>query len=100
MPQSSLFVFAKISPKDEHFEKAKKAIINILPQTRQEPGCIQFELHENEHEKALFLYEEWESESALEEHYQQPYTAEVFEAYKEWLAVPVDIEKMKKCTSA
>lgn len=100
MPKSGLFVFAKISPKDEHFEKAKQAIINILHQTREEPGCRQFELHENVIKKDLFLYEEWENESALEEHYQQPYTAAVFESYKEWLAVPVDIVKMKKCTSA
>ncbi len=100
MSGNSLFIFARISPKNEHFEDAKQAIINILHQTREEPGCRQFELHENEVEKSLFLYEEWANESALEEHYQKPYTSAVFESYKEWLAASVEITKMKKCTAA
>jgi len=100
MSENSLFVFARISPKEEHFEDAKNAILNILQQTREEPGCRQFELHENNIEKSLFLYEEWESELALEEHYQKPYTSEVFEKYKEWLASPVDVVKMAKCAAA
>lgn len=97
MPDNSLFVFARISPKDENFEEAKNAILNILQKTREEPGCRQFELHENGEERSLFLYEEWESESALEEHYLKPYTSQVFENYKQWLVAPVEIVKMKKC---
>lgn len=97
MSENSLFLFAKISPKDENFKEAKNAILNILQQTREEPGCRQFELHENAEERSLFLYEEWETESALEEHYQKPYTLQVFENYKQWLAAPVEIVKMSKC---
>jgi len=100
MSENSLFVFARISPKDENFEEAKNAILNILQRTREEPGCRQFELHENNEERNLFLYEEWESESALEEHYLKPYTLQVFENYKQWLAVPVEIVKMSKCITA
>ncbi|WP_299007054.1 putative quinol monooxygenase [uncultured Shewanella sp.] len=96
MSENRLFVFAKIHPKNEHFEEAKQAIINILPLTRQEPGCRQFKLHENATEKCLFLYEEWENELALEAHYQKPYTAAVFERYQEWLAAPVDVTKMQR----
>lgn len=99
MSENSLFVFARISPKAEHFEDAKNAILNILQQTREEPGCRQFELHENNIERTLFLYEEWAGEPALDEHYQKPYTAEVFESYKEWLASPVEVVKMTKCVA-
>ncbi len=97
MSQNSLFVFARISPKVEHFEDAKNAILNILQQTREEPGCHQFELHENNSEKSLFLYEEWASESALDEHHQKPYALDVFESYKKWLSSPVEVVKMTKC---
>ncbi len=100
MSGNSLFVFARISPKDENFEDAKKAILNILQETRAEPGCRQFELHENDEERSLFLYEEWENESALEAHYLKPYTAQVFEQYKQWLAAPVEVVKMRKCLSS
>lgn len=99
MSEKGLFIFAKIIPKHEHFEDAKQAILSIIQQTREEPGCRQFELHENHSQHCLYLYEEWESESSLEEHYQKPYTSEVFESYKQWLAAPVDIEKMSKCVS-
>lgn len=100
MSKSSLFVFARISPKDENFEEAKNAILNILQRTREEPGCRQFELHQDDEGRSLFLYEEWESESALEEHYLKPYTTQVFENYKQWLAAPVEIVKMRKCIAA
>ena len=95
---SSLLVFATITPKEEYFEEAKRAVLNILQKTREESGCKQFELHEDDSEKHLFLYEEWENELALEEHYKKQYTAEVFEKYRKWLTVPVDIIKMKKCS--
>ncbi|MGH1403130.1 MAG: putative quinol monooxygenase [Alphaproteobacteria bacterium] len=97
MSEKRLFVFATISPKEEHYTEAKQAIINIIQQTREESGCHQFELHESPSEGNLFLYEEWESEQALAEHYEKPYIVDVFEQYKEWLAAPVNIVKMQKC---
>ena len=100
MSENSLFVFARIAPKGEHYEDAKNAILSILQQTRAEPGCRQFELHENVAEKNLFLYEEWASEHALEEHYLKPYTSQVFESYKAWLSEPVDVVKMSKCIAS
>ncbi|MEM6581956.1 MAG: antibiotic biosynthesis monooxygenase [Pseudomonadota bacterium] len=100
MSESTLFVFARISPKEQHFREAKQAIIDILHQTREEPGCRQFELHENALEKSLFLYEEWEGEAALQEHYEKPYTAAVFEHYQDWLSSPVEVFKMQKCIAA
>ncbi|MGQ8365840.1 putative quinol monooxygenase [Glaciecola sp. 1036] len=92
-----MFVFATITPKKQFFENAKQAILGILDQTRDEPGCIQFELHENSEEGKLFLYEQWQDENALTLHYQQPYTAHVFEQYEQWLQIPVDVVKMDKC---
>lgn len=97
MSENHLFVFAKISPKSEHFEEAKRAILNILEPTREESGCFHFQLHENMSEGVLYLYEEWLNESALEAHYQTPYTMAVFESYQQWLAAPVEIHKMEKC---
>ncbi len=100
MSGERLFVFAKITPKSEYFDNAKQAIIDILKPTRSEPGCHQFELHENILEGHLFLYEEWEDAEALDEHYQKPYTSAVFENYEEWLASPVEVSKMKKYSEA
>ncbi|MAZ78114.1 MAG: antibiotic biosynthesis monooxygenase [Legionellaceae bacterium] len=96
MAKTTLFVFAKISPKAEYFGDAKEAITSIVQLTREEAGCLQFELYVDLSDEKLYLYEEWESEQDLEQHYQQPYTAAVFESYKNWLSDPVEITKMRK----
>ncbi|MFT2089939.1 putative quinol monooxygenase [Paraglaciecola sp. 2405UD69-4] len=84
-------VFATITPKEQFFDIAKNAILSILEPTRQEAGCVQFDVHSNKEQTQLFLYEQWKSEQDLQLHYQQNYTQRVFEAYEKWLAKPVDI---------
>ncbi|MEM6850953.1 MAG: putative quinol monooxygenase [Pseudomonadota bacterium] len=93
---STLFVFATIHPKPEHFEDAKAAIQGIIEETRSEPGCLFFALYEGREDNRLYLHEEWTDASALESHYAQPYTRAVFDSYAEWLAEPVDVVKMRK----
>ncbi len=95
MVSKSLFVFAKIIPKPEHLSDARSAVVGIVERTRAEPGCRQFFLHEGIDDASLYLYEEWESDAALAEHYNQPYTTKVFDAYQRWLAKPVEVTKMK-----
>ena len=85
-------IFATITPKSEYFDDAKEAIRSILDNTRQESGCIQFDIHTNESASELFLYEQWDDESALQNHYEQSYTKRVFKSYETWLAKPVDVK--------
>lgn len=92
----SLVIFAQIKPKPEHYDDAKTAIIGILAQTRSEPGCYQFQLNEGMEDDCLYLFEEWQNQTALDEHYAQPYVASVFESYQRWLAEPVNITRLKK----
>ncbi len=89
------YIFAKITPKAEFFKVAKSAIIEIIPRTLAEPGCLTFTLHEDEG-GSLYLYEEWLSDDALQRHHDMAYTKEVFEAYKNWLVVTPEIIKMTK----
>lgn len=90
-----LHVFARITPKPSHYDDAREAICGILGRTREEKGCISFELFENEAEGALFLIEAWTDAAALEEHYAQPYTEQVFRQYEGWLARQPEIHKMQ-----
>jgi len=94
MSKKNLFLIAKVLPKDEHFEDAKVALLDIIEQTLEEDGCIQFELYDDK--KNLYLYEEWIDESALAQHYEEPYTKVVFDKYQKWLAKPVEVMKMEK----
>lgn len=83
-----LFIFAEIKPEPEHFDEAKKAIIGILKQTRAEKGCRSFDLFNSPDQSTLYLFEEWDDQNALDEHYAKPYIIEVFKAYEDWLAEP------------
>lgn len=84
----TLYIFAEIKPKPEHFSDAQQAILNILDKTRAEIGCLSFNLFEAPDQDALYLFEEWEDQSALDQHHAQPYTSAVFKAYEGWLAKP------------
>ncbi|WP_445362981.1 putative quinol monooxygenase [Microbulbifer sp. ANSA003] len=90
----NLFIIAKISPKAEFFIQAKQAILSIVANTLEEEGCLQFSVHEDG--ENLFLYEEWRSQEDLDKHYAMPYIAPIFDAYKEWLKEPVEINKLER----
>ncbi|WP_299580449.1 putative quinol monooxygenase [uncultured Microbulbifer sp.] len=89
-----LFIIAKISPKAEFITQAKQAILSIVAHTLEEEGCLQFAVHEDG--ERLFLYEEWRSQEDLDKHYAMPYITPIFEAYKEWLIGPVEVNKLQK----
>ena len=97
MTKKNLFLIAKVNPKPKHFEDAKTALLDIIEQTLQEDGCIQFELYDDK--KYLYLYEEWIDESALAQHYEEPYTKVVFDKYQKWLLEPVEVMKMEKSST-
>lgn len=97
---NTLFGFAKISPKPEHYTDAKDAILAIVEETRAEPGCIDFTVLANADQGAdqgdIFLFEEWQDEAALTEHHGKPYTKAVMDNYDSWLAEPLRFETMAK----
>lgn len=95
MPDS-LFIFAEIKPKPEHFKDAQEAIISILNNTRAESGCRSFNLFEAPERDTLYLFEEWDNQSALDQHHAKPYTAAVFKSYKGWLKEPPRVLPLHK----
>ena len=95
MSEQSLFVFACITPKPEHFEEALSAVESIVGRTRAEAGCKQFLLYQALDRSCFYLFEEWTAQDALDSHYGQPYTKAIFEKYEDWLSHPPEIAKMK-----
>ncbi len=93
---NTLFGFAKIAPKSEHFADAQDAILAIVEETRAESGCIQFTVLAEPDQGHIFLFEEWQDEAALSEHHGKPYTKAVMDNYDNWLAEPLRFETMFK----
>ena len=95
-----LFVSATITLKPEHYEEGRTAIESIITQTLGEPGCHVFSLMESKDSSGtLHLFEIFEDEKALQQHYEQGYTKAVFAQYEEWLEKPVEITKMHASSS-
>lgn len=91
-----LHVYAKITPKPEHYERAKSAVEGIVPATVKETGCARFEFFTDTDNTTLHLVETWTDQTALDAHYAQPYTKKVFAAYQDWLAKPPEVQTMTR----
>jgi len=96
MSDSNTFVFAKITPKKEHFEQAKDELLGILEATRNEDGCIQFDLFMSDCGRYIHIFEEWQSKAALDNHHQEEHTQLVAQKFEHWLAAPTEVTLMEK----
>ena len=66
---SPLTVVAKVKAKKESVETVKSELLQLIPPTRKENGCIAYNLHQDDEDPALFIfYETWKNEACLEKH--------------------------------
>jgi quinol monooxygenase YgiN len=62
----SVVVVATISPKPEHADEVRQAVLETVPKVHEEPGCERYALHEGR--GVLLMVEQWESPEALATH--------------------------------
>lgn len=75
---STVTVVAKVTAKNDAIEKVKAELIKMLAPTRQEEGCIEYRLHQDNDNPAVFVfYENWKNLTCLEQHMNSPH----FQAY-------------------
>lgn len=66
---SKLTVVAKIVAKRESVESVKSELLKLIMPTRKEEGCLEYNLHQDNEDPAVFVfYEAWESLACLEKH--------------------------------
>ena len=71
---SKLTIVAHIHALPEKAELVKAELEKLIPITRAEPGCIQYDLHQDNDNPAHFLfYENWESRELWQTHMQAPH---------------------------
>ena len=79
MPQ--LTIVANIIAKPDQVELVKAELQKLVPITRSEQGCLQYDLHQdNENPAHLMFYENWESRELWQDHMNAPHLAEYQEA--------------------
>jgi len=66
---SELTVVAKVTAKKDSVENVKGELLKLIAPTRKEEGCIEYNLHQDNEDPAVFVfYETWESLASLENH--------------------------------
>jgi quinol monooxygenase YgiN len=66
---SKITVVAKIVAKKDCVEAVKAELLKLIPPTRRESGCIEYNLHQDNQDPSIFLfYETWESAAYIENH--------------------------------
>jgi quinol monooxygenase YgiN len=65
----NLTVVAKVVAKKDFIEIVRNELLKLIEPTRKEDGCIEYNLHQDNEDPAIFIfYETWESLACLEQH--------------------------------
>lgn len=64
-----LCLVATMTAKEEYVDLVRDEMLKLIPPTRQEKGCILYDLHQGNKEKNVFiLYEKWNSYGEWQDH--------------------------------
>ncbi|HUP02202.1 MAG TPA: putative quinol monooxygenase [Gemmatimonadota bacterium] len=91
---ASLTVVVRIKAKPGAEERVEQELRKLLPPTRREEGCINFDLHQSVDDAALFLvHENWVSEEDLGRHFEMPYIRSWIAQADALLAEPMELTR-------
>lgn len=86
-------VVASFVAKEGQIENLKNALMALVAPTREEVGCLRYDLQQAMTNPArLTMLEEYQDQSALDHHNRQPYLANLIQQLDS-LAEVVDVEK-------
>ena len=70
----TLTVIAVLTAKPGMEQALREAALGLIPITRQEPGCINYDLHVSIENPGQFIFHEnWESKQHLDDHLARPH---------------------------
>lgn len=71
---AKLTITGNVIAKSGQIDRVKAELEKLIPITRAEPGCIQYDLHQDNENPAYFLfYENWESRELWQTHMNAPH---------------------------
>lgn len=73
---AKLTITGNVLVKDGHIDVVKAELEKLIPITRAEAGCLQYDLHQdNENPNYFLFYENWESRALWQAHMQADHLA-------------------------
>jgi quinol monooxygenase YgiN len=99
METKEVVVLARVRAKEGCEAEVWRELLALVEPTRREAGCLNYDLHSNTDDAALFMFHEtWASREDLDRHLSQPHLDGFDERTEGKLAGPVEItfwEKLK-----
>ena len=78
---TKLTIVANIKVKSDQIDMVKVELEKLVPITRAETGCIQYDLHQdNENPSHFMFFENWESREHWQTHMNAPHLAAYMQA--------------------
>lgn len=83
----NLTIVARIEANADKVELVKAELLKLVAPTMEEAGCVQYDLHQDNENSAVFLfYENWESRELWQQHMNNSHLAEFIKATEGALA--------------
>ena len=78
---AKLTITGNVIANSDKIELVKAELEKLIPITRKEAGCLQYDLHQDNENPAYFMfYENWESRELWQTHMNAPHLAAYVEA--------------------
>ncbi|MCL1126137.1 putative quinol monooxygenase [Shewanella surugensis] len=66
---TKLTIVARIQAKQDKIDLVKSELLKLIEPTRQEKGCLQYDLHQDNTDPSVFMFHEsWESRELWQTH--------------------------------
>ncbi len=92
---STITVVAKLVARKDSVDAVKTELLKLIEPTMKEQGCIEYRLHQDNDDPAVFVfYENWESSACLEKHM----TTDHYKAYVSALDGLIEGKSVNKMT--
>ena len=92
MPQEHVHAIAHLHARPDKTEELNSLLTSLLEPTRQESGCIRFELLQHRESPTEFaIVSEWYSERAVQDHIGTSHAQRAMNRLPDLLASPLDL---------
>ncbi len=96
MNDEKIVLIARLKVKKGKEAEAKRAALAIVPDSRSEEGCLNYDFHQAIDDATIFFWHEtWANKSALDAHFKKPYFAELGAKLKEIAEEPSQLTLTK-----
>jgi quinol monooxygenase YgiN len=92
-------VIARFVASKGNEDQLRTLLQSMLSPTRAESGCQLYELYESDSRGRFYLYENWQSQSALDRHIATPHFRHLQQAVGELLTEPFEVNILRPIRS-